>query len=278
MSEGIDVEMVMQTATDLMMEWGLSAIGAIAILIIGSWVAKKIRGALRSSLSRAGFDPMLIPFASSLVYWGLMAFVLIAVLANFGVQTASFIALVGAAGLAVGLALQGTLSNFAAGVMILIFRPFSVGNWVEVAGVAGTVKEIGIFSTILFTGDNVKVVVPNSQVYGQTLKNFSANDTRRIDLVMGVGYDDDLQIANDTMLRVLNAEDRVLDEPAPVVAVSELGDSSVDFVVRPWCKASDYWPLRWHLNRRLKEELEAAGCSIPYPQRDVHLFQESPSG
>jgi small conductance mechanosensitive channel len=275
MDESFDLAGTLQSITDVAAEWGLSALGAIIVLIIGSWIAKRIRSGMRTSLGKSSLDPILIPFMSALVYWGLLAFVGIAVLGIFGIPTASFIAVLGAAGLAVGLALQGTLSNFAAGVMILIFRPFSVGNWVEVAGVSGTVKEIGIFSTILFSGDNVKVVVPNSQVYGQTLKNFSANETRRIDLVMGVGYDDDLQVAQDTILNVLHSDERVLDEPGPTVAVHELGDSSVDFVVRPWCKATDYWPLRWHLNRALKEELEAAGCNIPYPQRDVHLFQES---
>ncbi len=275
MDESFDLAGTLQSITDVAAEWGLSALGAIIVLIIGSWIAKRIRSGMRTSLGKSSLDPILIPFMSALVYWGLLAFVGIAVLGIFGIPTASFIAVLGAAGLAVGLALQGTLSNFAAGVMILIFRPFSVGNWVEVAGVSGTVKEIGIFSTILFSGDNVKVVVPNSQVYGQTLKNFSANETRRIDLVMGVGYDDDLQVAQDTILNVLHSDERVLDEPGPTVAVHELGDSSVDFVVRPWCKATDYWPLRWHLNRTLKEELEAAGCNIPYPQRDVHLFQES---
>lgn len=255
-------------------EWGLSVLGAVVVLVIGLWVARRVRTGMRSGLGRAGIDPMLVPFAAAMVYWGLVAFVVIAVLTIFGVPTATFVAVVGAAGLAVGLALQGTLSNFASGVMILTFRPFLVGHWVEVAGVAGTVKETGIFSTTLFTGDNVKVVVPNSQVYGQTVKNYSANPTRRIDLVVGVGYDDDLQVAQDTMLGALSSDERVLAEPAPTVAVHELGDSSVDFVVRPWCNASDYWPLRWDLTRRLKEELEAAGCSIPYPQRDVHVFRD----
>jgi len=275
MEQTFDVSGTLQTLSDVMAEWGLSAIGAIAVFVIGSWVAKRIRAALRSNLGRSGVDPTLVPFVSALVYWGLMAFILIAVLGIFGIPTASFIAVLGAAGLAVGLALQGTLSNFASGVMILIFRPFVIGNWVEVAGVAGTVKEIGLFSTILHSGDNVKVVVPNSQIYGQTMKNFSANDTRRIDLIMGVGYDDDLQVTQDTILQVLSSDERVLEDPAPTVAVHELGDSSVDFVVRPWCKASDYWALRWHLNRQLKEQLEAAGCNIPYPQRDIHLFQEN---
>ncbi len=275
MEDGFDLEGTLQTLTDVMAEWVLSAIAALAVLIVGAWIARRIRAGLRGRLGKSGVDPMLVPFTAAIVYWGVMAFVVIAVLGIFGVDTASFAVVLGAAGLAVGLALQGSLSNFASGVMILIFRPFVVGNWVEVAGVSGTVKEIGLFSTILFSGDNVKVVVPNSQVYGQTLKNFSANDTRRIDLVMGVGYDDDLQVAQETILKVLGSDERVLEEPAPTVAVHELGDSSVDFVVRPWCKASDYWPLRWDLNRRLKEELEAAGCNIPYPQRDVHLFQES---
>ncbi len=267
----------METTSNLVAQWGLSVVGALFVLVVGLWVAKRIRSGVRAGLGRQGLDPTLVPFIAALIYWGLVAFVLIAVLGIFGIPTASFIAVLGAAGLAVGLALQGTLSNFASGVMILIFRPFSVGNWVEVGGVAGSVREIGIFSTILHTGDNVKVVVPNSQVYGQTVKNFSANDTRRIDLIMGVGYDDDLQVAQDTILQVLSGDERILEDPAPTVAVHALGDSSVDFVVRPWCKASDYWPLRWHLLRQLKERLEAAGCSIPYPQRDVHLFREGGS-
>jgi small conductance mechanosensitive channel len=273
MDESFDFAGTLQSLTDTIAEWGLSAIGAIAVLIVGAWIAKRIRVTLRGRMGAAGLDPTLVPFAAGLVYWGLMAFVVIAVLGIFGVPTASFIAVLGAAGLAVGLALQGTLANFASGVMLLVFRPFSVGHWIEAAGAAGTVKEIGIFSTTLHTGDNVKVVIPNSQVYGQMLKNFSANDTRRIDLVMGVGYEDDLQVAQDTMLRVLSSDDRVLSDPEPNVAVHELGDSSVDFIVRPWCRSSDYWPLRWDLTRRLKEELEAAGCSIPFPQRDVHLHQ-----
>jgi small conductance mechanosensitive channel len=172
----------------------------------------------------------------------------------------------------VGLAMQGTLSNFAAGVMLLVFRPFHVGDWVEVSGVAGSVKEVGIFSTTLHTADNVKVIAPNSSIYGQIIKNYSANDLRRNDLVVGVSYGDDLELAASTISRVLEAEQRVVKDPAPVVAVSELGDSSVNFVVRPWCKKEDYWSLRWDLLESLKLELEQAGCSIPFPQRDVHLF------
>ncbi|TVP59392.1 MAG: mechanosensitive ion channel family protein [Gemmatimonadales bacterium] len=264
-----------QTFTGYVTEFGLSAVGALAVLFVGSWIAKRIRAALRSHLSGTKIDATLIPFVSALVYWGIMAFVILAVLGIFGVPTASAIAVFGAAGLAVGLALQGTLSNFAAGVMLLIFRPFNVGDWVEVSGVAGSVKEISIFNTILATGDNVKVVVPNSKVFGQEIKNYTAHETRRIDLVMGVGYDDDLQVARDTMMEVLTGDERVLEEPAPNIQVMNLGDSSVDFIVRPWCQTSDYWPLRWDLTWRMKEGLEAAGCNIPYPQRDVHLFQEN---
>jgi small conductance mechanosensitive channel len=262
----------------LVSEFGLRILGALVIFIVGRWVAQRVRGALRSQLGSRGVDPTLVPFTASLVYWGLMAFIILAVLGTVGVQTASAIALLGAAGLAVGLALQGTLSNFAAGVMLLIFRPFSVGNWVEVGGAAGAVQEIGIFSTILHTGDNIRVIVPNSQVYGQTLRNLTANPTRRIDLVIGVGYDDDLQVARDTLLKVLTSDDRVLEDPAPNVQVSELGDSSVDFIVRPWVRTGDYWPVRWDLTRRIKEELEAAGCSIPFPQRDVHLHGADGTG
>ncbi len=278
METTLDFGQTIDNLTAVLTGWGMSALGAIAVLVVGMWIAKRVRVGLRSHLGQAGLDPTLVPFAAGMVYWGLMAFVIIAVLGIFGIPTASFIAVVGAAGLAVGLALQGTLSNFASGVMILMFRPFVVGNWVEVAGVAGSVKEIGLFSTVLFSGDNVKIVVPNSQVYGQTLKNFSANETRRIDLVVGVGYEDDLQVAHTTMLETLTADERVLEEPAPTVAVHELGDSSVDFVVRPWCRAADYWALRWHLTRRLKEELEAASCSIPFPQRDVHLHGQNGQG
>lgn len=273
MDESFDITATLQALSDRIAEWGLNALGAVAVLLAGAWIARRIRDALQRRLGESGLDPTLVPFTASLLYWGLMAFVVIAALGIFGVPTASFIAVLGAAGLAIGLALGGTLSNFAAGVMLLVFRPFAVGDWVEVGGTAGTAKELGIFFTTLHTGDNVKVMVPNSQVFGQTLKNYSANETRRIDLVMGVAYDDDLGVAKDTILRVLGGDDRILAEPEPTVAVHELADSSVNFVVRPWCNAGDYWPLRWDLHRRLKEELEAAGCSIPYPQRDVHVHE-----
>ncbi len=266
------LDAAVETVTTFGAEFGLKVLGALVLMVVGAWVAKRVRVGLQGQLGRSGLDATLVPFVAAMTYWGLMAFIVIAVIGILGVPTAQFVAVIGAAGLAVGLALQGTLSNFAAGVMLLVFRPFSVGHWVEVAGTAGTVREISVFSTVLHTGDNIRVTVPNSQVYGQTIRNYTANPTRRIDLVVGVGYGDDLGVARDTMLRVLTSDERVLEDPAPNVQVSDLGDSSVDFIVRPWCRTEDYWALRWDLVRRLKEELEAAGCNIPFPQRDVHLF------
>ena len=277
-TSSLSLDSALETVTTFVTEFGLKVAGAILLLVIGAWMAKRIRNGVRRHLGATGLDATLLPFVAALVYWGMMTFVVIAVIGILGVPTAQFVAVLGAAGLAVGLALQGTLSNFSAGVMLLVFRPFSVGHWVEIGGTAGAVQEISIFSTILHTGDNVKVVVPNSQVYGQTIHNYSANPTRRIDLVIGVGYNDDLQVAKDTMHRVLVSDSRVLADPAATVEVSNLGDSSVDFIVRPWCAAPDYWALRWDLIRALKEELEAAGCNIPFPQQDVHLHPAGPGG
>jgi small conductance mechanosensitive channel len=262
------------TIVELTSVWGLKVIGAIALFVVGRIVSGALRRATRGALERSSVDASLTPFLSSLVYYLALAVVVIAVLNLFGIQTASVIAVLGAAGLAVGLAMQGTLSNFAAGVMLLMFRPFKTGDFVEVAGTSGAVQEIGIFSTVLHTPDNVKITVPNSAIYGDTVKNYSANDTRRNDLVVGISYDDDIARAIDTIRTILAGDARVLDDPEPVVAVGELGDSSVNLLVRPWCAGGDYWPLRFDLTRQLKEELEAAGCSIPYPQRDVHLQAE----
>jgi small conductance mechanosensitive channel len=262
------------TVVELMSTWGLKVVGAVALLIVGRIVCGMLRRATRRALERGSVEASLIPFLANLVYYIALLVVFIAVLNLFGVQTASIIAVLGAASLAVGLAMQGTLSNFASGVMLLMFRPFRIGDYVEVAGTAGSVQEIGIFSTVLHTPDNVKITVPNSRIYGDTVKNYSANDKRRNDLVMSIAYDDDIPRAIQAIQDVLNDESRVLADPEPVVAVAELADSSVNLVVRPWCASGDYWPLRFDLTRRLKEALEAAGCTIPFPQRDVHLQQE----
>jgi len=263
----------METAMELVSAWGISVIGAIALLIVGRMVAGWVRSSMTKALTRANTDASLIPFFASMVYYVVLGFVLIAVLSLFGIETTSLIAVFGAAGLAVGLALQGTLSNFAAGVMLLIFRPIRVGDFVEVAGQAGTVAEISIFNTIMNTGDNVRITIPNAQVYGDTVKNYSFNDTRRIDLVMGIGYGDNIGTAISIIERVITGDERTLRDPAPTVAVAELADSSVNLVVRPWCKKEDYWGLRWDLTRKLKEELEAGGCNIPFPQHDVHVLE-----
>jgi small conductance mechanosensitive channel len=272
-----NAEDLVQTIVTLVSTWGLQVIGALAVLIVGRLVAGALRRATRRALERAQVDAVLVPFFANGVYYLTLVAVVIAVLSLFGIETTSLIAVLGAAGLAVGLALQGTLSNFAAGVMLLIFRPFRVGDYVEVAGTAGSVQEVGIFSTVLHTPDNVKITIPNSAVYGDTIKNYSANDTRRNDLVIGISYDDDIARAIETIRKVLADEPRVLDDPEPTVAVGELGDSSVNLVVRPWCAGGDYWPLRFDLMRKLKEEIEAAGCSIPYPQQDVYLHPDAPT-
>jgi small conductance mechanosensitive channel len=272
-----DIAGLLQTVTDLTAAWGLKVLGALLVLFIGRSLARWARRLVRAALQRGNTDATLVPFVSSLVYYLVMAFVAIAVLGMVGIQTASIIAVLGAAGLAVGFALQGTLSNFAAGVMLLIFRPFKNGDFIEAAGTSGTVEAIGIFTTLLKTPDNIAIIVPNANVWGDTIKNYAVNDTRRIDLVMGIGYGDDIQRAINTIRDVLNADGRVLRDPEAVVAVNELADSSVNLVVRPWCKRENYGALRWDLIRALKEQLEAAGCNIPFPQRDVHLHQASTS-
>jgi small conductance mechanosensitive channel len=267
-----DAESLAALASTLVTTWGLRVVGAIAVLIIGRMAARWLRGLTKRALERGKTEPTLIPFLSGFVYSLAIAFVVIAVLGLFGIPTASFVAVLGAAGLAIGLAMQGTFSNFAAGVMLLVFRPFKMGDVVEVAGSLGKVQEIGIFTTTMNTPDNIQVIVPNAQIFGQVIKNVTGNDTRRVDLIMGVSYEDDLSVAKQTIERVVAAHPMVLEDPAPVVAVAELADSSVNFVVRPWCKTDDYFTVRWEVTRQLKEELEAAGCSIPFPQRDVHLF------
>lgn len=273
--EGIDTKALLAAIASMISAWGLKVLGAVALLIAGWVAARIIRRSARRALERSRLDATLIPFFSSLVYYIVLAILVIAALSLFGIETTSFVALFGALGLAVGLALQGTLSNFSSGVMLLVFRPFKVGDYVDAGGAAGTVVEIGIFATALNTPDNVRIIVPNSGIYGQTIRNYSQNDTRRIDMLVGISYDDEIQSAVDTINKVLAADDRVLEDPAPVVAVSEMADSSVNLVVRPWCNRPDYWSLRFDLTRRMKEELEASGCSIPYPQRDVHLHQVS---
>jgi small conductance mechanosensitive channel len=267
------VDQVVQNAVTLVSTWGLRVAGALAVLILGRLACGAARKAVRRGLESRGVDASLVPFISNLVYFVLLAAVVIAVLGLFGIETTSLVAVLGTAGLAIGLALQGTLGNFSSGVMLLLFRPFHVGDYIEAAGAAGTVSEIGVFSTTLNTPDNVRIIIPNSGIFGATIKNFSANDTRRNDIVLGISYDDDITNAIAVVNAVLGKDSRVLSDPEPTVAVSELADSSVNLVVRPWCRKEDYWGLRFDLIRKFKEDLEQGGCSIPYPQRDVHLHQ-----
>jgi small conductance mechanosensitive channel len=269
----------MSTMNTTLMEvasgYGLKVIGAILILIIGRIIAGQVRRGVVKIGDVRSWDPSLSGFLSSLVYFFAMAFTIVAVLGSFGVQTASIVAVIGAVSFAVGLALQGSLSNFAAGVMILLFRPFKAGDWVEVAGVSGSVKDIAIFSTTLATADNVRVEVPNSKIYGDIIKNYAGYPTRRIDMVVGIGYGDDMARAIEVITGVLKADERVLADPAPQVAVAEMGDSSVNLVVRPWVEGSDYWGARFDLTQRIKAALDDSGIEIPFPQRVVTMVQAS---
>ena len=270
-----NTDWLLEKAEELASAYGLKIVGALATLIVGWMIAKAVQRGMKRLVQRTEFDETLEAFAVDLVYWGTMLLVLITVLGFFGVQTTGFIAVLGAGSFGFVLAMQGTLSNFAAGFMLLAFRPFKVGDWIEVAGAEGSVFEIGIFSTELNTGANIRIIVPNSSIYGSVISNYSHNPTRRNDMLIGISYDDDMGKAIEIVKGVLSDDERVLTDPAPLVAVKELGDSAVNLVVRPWCRREDSWALSLDLNRRIKEQLEAGGCSLPYPQRDVHLIQES---
>jgi len=253
--------------------YGLKVIGAILILIIGRIVAGQIRKGITKLGNARGWDQSLTGFMSSLAYFFAMAFVIVATLGSFGVQTASVVAILGAASFAVGLALQGSLSNFAAGVMILAFRPFKVGDYVEVGGVAGSIKNIAIFSTTLATPDNVRIEVPNSKIYGDIIKNYAGYDTRRVDMVVGIGYGDDMAKAMEVIKGVVKADSRVLPDPDVQIAVANLGDSCVDLIVRPWVKGADYWAVKFDLTQAIKVALDANGIEIPFPQRVVTMVK-----
>lgn len=276
--EYISIEEIYTQITDLITTWGPKVVGAIAVIIVGRIAAGWSRQGLRRVLDRSKMDATLAPFLSSLAYYLVLAFSILAALQLLGLQTTSLVALLGAVALAIGLALQGTVSDIASGAMLLAFRPFSVGQYVEIGGTEGTVDGIALFTTTLNTQDNVRIIMPNSSVWGQMIKNYAANDTRRVDLLIGVSYADDLSKAKAIIEQVLAADDRVLTEPAPVVAVYELAESSVNLVVRPWCKREEYWQVRWDITQRVKEELEAQGCTIPFPQQDVHLIQARAEG
>lgn len=245
---------------------------AAAIVIIGFFIVKRVREIMRNNLKKH-IDPMLASFLTNIVYMLMMALVVIAALSRLGVETTSLAAIIAAAGLAIGLSLKDSLANFASGVMIIAFRPFKAGDYIEAGGVAGVVEGIQMFSTQLTSPDNKHIIVPNAQITTDSIVNYSAKDTRRIDLVIGIGYDDDIKKAKTTLQKVVKADKRVLAEPAPFIAVAELADSSVNFVVRPWVNSGDYWTTKCDLTEKIKLAFDKAGISIPYPQTDVHLHQ-----
>lgn len=264
-------EQVMGFLGEKGLTFGMNLLAAIVIFVIGRWVAILLRRLCVRLMTKAKVDETLARFLGNIVYALLLIFVILAALERVGVNTTSFAAILAAAGLAVGLALQGSLSNFAAGVMLVLFKPFKAGDFVDAGGTMGVVEEIHIFNTQMRTGDNRQIIIPNNQITSGVITNYSAKDTRRIDLVVGCGYEDDLKAVKAFLIETVNADERVLKDPEPVVAVNELGESSVDFVVRPWVKSSDYWTTRWDLIERIKIGFDERGFNIPFPQRDVRV-------
>ncbi len=250
--------------------YGLPLLWAIIILIVGKIIARIISNVVAKVMTKSKLDETLVRFCKSLTYMALMAFVILAALEKMGVRTTSFAAIIAAAGLAIGLSLQGTLSNFASGVMLIVFRPFKVGDFIEGGGTTGVVEEIQIFSTKLRSACNKEIIVPNGQIISSTITNYSAKPTRRIDLIIGVGYGDDLKKVRTVLEDILAKESRVLKDPEPTIGVLELADSSVNFAVRPWVKSADYWPTLFELQEEIKLRFDAEGISIPFPQQDVH--------
>jgi len=259
----------------LLTVYGLKVLAAAVIFIIGRWVAKGVRKLIERIMQKGKVDSTLISFTANLAYIGLLAFIVLAALGQLGIQTTSFIAVLGAAGLAIGLALQGSLSNFAAGFLLIIFRPFKVGDLIEGAGVFGVVEAIQIFTTQLKTADNKTVIVPNAKLTDDNIVNWTVKGTRRVDMVFGIGYEDDIDKARSLMADIIAADDRILKDPPPQISVSELADSSVNFVVRPWVKVEDYWGVYFDLTENIKKAFDANGVSIPFPQRDVHVYQHA---
>ncbi|BBO80608.1 mechanosensitive ion channel family protein [Desulfosarcina ovata] len=269
------MEAIIDKIYQLLTVYGLKVIAALAIFIIGRWVAKGVRKLIERIMTRSKVDSTLVSFTANLAYIGLLAFIVIAALGQLGIQTTSFIAILGAAGLAIGLALQGSLSNFAAGFLLIIFRPFKVGDLIEGAGVFGVVEAIQIFTTQLKTADNKTVIVPNAKLTDDNIVNWTVKGTRRVDMVFGIGYEDDIDKARSLIADAVAQDSRILKDPETQIAVSELADSSVNFVVRPWVKVADYWGVYFDLTEKIKKSFDANGVCIPFPQRDVHVYQHA---
>lgn len=273
--DAVAIDSVNDVIKVYLIPWGIKALVAIAVFVIGRWLAKLVVAILERMMKRANMESTLQNFLSAIAYSVLLIAVVIAALDQLGVDTTSLLAILGAAGLAVGLAMKDSLSNFAAGVMLIMFRPFRAGDYVEIAGTAGIVEKIRIFSTLLRSGDNREITVPNASIYSDTIVNVTARPTRRIDMVIGIGYDDDLRQARSLIEQVVSEEERILSEPAPIIRLAELADSSVNIDVRPWVKSEDYWTVRADLLERIKVRFDENGISIPFPQRDVHLYTDT---
>lgn len=265
-----DIETIFQTLLEIVSGYGLSVVGAVVILIVGLWLSGRISALVRRTLSRnERVDEMVAVFLGSMTRYALVAVTLIAVLNQFGIQTTSLVAVLGAATLAIGLALQGTLSNVAAGVMLLLFRPFKVDDYVEVGGVGGTVKSVTLFLTEMVTPDNIEIIVPNGQVWGAVIKNYSHNATRRCDINVGISYDDDISAARAAVMECVAADTRALRDPEAAVIPMGFGDSSVDLQIRVWTKSEDFWDFKWDLTEKIKEKFDERGITIPYPIRTI---------
>ena len=267
------MENLWQSVQGYVATYGFKVLGAVVILIVGRIAAGWLSGLVGKILARRSVDDTLTRFLVSLTKIGLLTFVILAALSTLGVQTASFVAVIGAAGLAIGFALQGSLSNFAAGVMLISFRPFRAGDYVEAGGVSGSVDSVQLFVTVMKTPDNKRVIIPNSQITSGSIINYSAEERRRVDMVFGIGYDDDIRKAKEILERLVSQDSRILKDPAPIIVVGELADSSVNILCRPWVNTADYWGVYWDLTEKVKLTFDAEGISIPFPQRDVHLHQ-----
>lgn len=270
-----DVSQLWVQVQGIATDWGIKVIAALAIFIIGRWIAKGIRRGVRRMMEKGDADPIIIGFVGSIVYIALLAFVVVAALGQLGIQTTSFIAILGAAGLAIGLALQGSLANFAAGFLMIIFRPFKVGDFIEAAGVAGVVKDMQIFTTTMKTGDNKTIIIPNAKLSGDNIINYSAEENRRVDMTVGVAYDADLSKVRDVLNDIISKDGRIMSDPPPQVVVGELADSSVNFIVRLWTKSEDYWGVKFDITETIKNRFDEAGIGIPFPQRDIHIVSGS---
>ena len=268
MLENIDFQAIFN---DYVTPWGINLAMALLIFFLGRLIVKIVVGVVRKLMLRGGVEILLVGFICSILRWVLLLFVVVAALDRLGVNTTSMVAILGAAGLAIGLSLQDSLGNLAAGVMLIVFRPFKKGDFVDIAGTPGSVEAIGIFTTTLITPDNKVTIIPNGNIYGSNITNFSARDTRRVDMKFGVSYDDDIRTVKAELEKIIAEDERVLPEPAPVIEVSELADSSVNFIVRPGVKSTDYWKVLWETNAKVKLRFDEAGISIPFPQMDVHM-------